>query len=448
MKTFGRWIARAMSMRFEHGAGGARIHISAACFLLPTLLAVGLLIYPGGCATTGIGNGSHAAPMMRVCIVQQADAVTIEAARPPAYTTTSDQTTRTLNLNRSASYPLRLTQQGWMIGGTMIGAGELVLTPADAESLKVGPALDDNKPHRFRGTIHFVPTGGGKFDVVNYVNLEDYLKGVLPKEIPSTWPAETQKAQAITARTYALYEKNWNDQVLHSARHFDLYSSQSSQVYGGFDAENDVSRRAVDETPGIVLASGPEGQERIFKAYFSSCCGGITQSATDAFNDPYCEALADQNARSLCSGSKYFNWGPIVIPKSELTRRFRQWGAKRDRPEKNIEFITRVEVDAINHSGRPVRFKVTDRNGTAYSMTGEELRWATNTTDANDGTKLLSSFVSIINDSNAIQFVDGHGFGHGVGLCQYCAEARGRAGLAYPDILRAAFPKTKLLMAY
>ena len=64
---------------------------------------------------------------------------------------------------------------------------------------------------------------------------------------------------------------------------------------------------------------GPPGQEKIFKAYFSSCCGGITQSATDAFGDPYIPPLSDQNVQNLCNASPRFNWGPIVIAKSELT---------------------------------------------------------------------------------------------------------------------------------
>jgi stage II sporulation protein D len=220
-------------------------------------------------------------------------------------------------------------------------------------------------------------------------------------------------------------------------------------VYGGIGSENAKSRQAVDETAGVVLVYGPAGQERIFKAYFSACCGGISMSAADAFNEPYIPPLSDQNNHSLCSVAPRYNWGPITISKEELTRRVQAWGASKKpaRPEKNLATISRIDIQATNRWGRPTRFVIVDGAGNRYSLTGEELRWAVNT-NAAEGTRLNSSFVKPLNEPDVVRFVDGHGHGHGVGLCQWCSEIRAEAGMRHEDIVLSAFQRAKLARAY
>jgi SpoIID/LytB domain protein len=204
---------------------------------------------------------------------------------------------------------------------------------------------------------------------------------------------------------------------------------------------------AFDNTAGIVLAYGPAGNEKIFKAYFSACCGGITQSAADAFGDAYIEPLSDQNVHDLCSASPRFNWGPIVIPKEELTRRVRLWGEKVGRPEKNIDGVSQVNIQFVNRWGRPTRFVITDSHGARYSLSGEDLRRAVNT-DAAKGTTLFSSFCKTINEPDVVRFVEGHGHGHGVGMCQYCAEARAENGMRHEDIVLSSFQRARIVRGY
>jgi stage II sporulation protein D len=244
------------------------------------------------------------------------------------------------------------------------------------------------------------------------------------------------------ARTYALYQARTAKN-----QSFDLQDDTRSQVYGGISSENAKSRQAVDETAGVVLVYGPAGQEKIFKAYFSACCGGISVSAADAFNEPYIPPLSDQNNHSLCSAAPRFNWGPITIPKQELTQRIRAWGTLRQQPEKNLASISRIDIQQVNRWGRPTRFVIFDGAGARYSLTGEEFRWAVNT-NASDGTRLNSSFVKLINEPDVVRFVDGHGHGHGVGMCQWCSEIRAQAGMRHEDIVLSAFQRAKLARAY
>jgi SpoIID/LytB domain protein len=157
--------------------------------------------------------------------------------------------------------------------------------------------------------------------------------------------------------------------------------------------------------------------------------------------------LREKFVGNLCNASDKFNWAPVVISKDELTRRIRAWGARRGRPEKNMATLARIDIQQVNRYGRPVRFVLTDSRGARYSLSGEETRWACNA-DADGGPILLSSFFKPVNEPNAIRFVDGHGFGHGVGLCQWCTEALADRGMAHEDIVRHAYPGAVLVRAY
>lgn len=398
-----------------------------------------LALVPMGCGhetnPTGFAAGI---PVVRVLVFENQQQVTVSASESPMVRVGPSAALRRLELPANVEIPVILNAKGWQIGTELLGAGELTLEPAAIGSLRI-------EKHAYRGRYRLVPTSGGKFDVVNDVDVESYLQGVLARELLPTWQPEAYKAQGIAARTYALYEARTSG----GGRQFDLYADQRSQVYGGIAAETSKSRDAVEATRGVVLASGPAGQERIFKAYFSSCCGGITQSATDAFGDPSIEPLSDQNIGPRCIASPRFNWGPVVISRPELTRRIRAWGIANNRAERYLVSVARIDAQYANRWGRPIRFLLTDSRGARFSLSGEELRRACNT-DAHDGNTLGSSFFRPVTDERAdtIRFEDGHGFGHGVGLCQWCAETEARRGERASQIVLAAFPSAKLLRAY
>ncbi len=433
-----RWIAN--QVRTRGGRHGSRITWPLAVLVVPVLL-VGLLCWPFGCAshppeTSSISSGR----IIRVRIVQGADVATLTATQGPIYYTTADATQRVLNLKTGLEFPLSLNGNAWRVGATDIGTGEMTVVPTSPETFTVNG-------HHYRGVFQIVPVGGGKFDVVNHVDLDDYLKGVLRAELLPGWEDEAYKAQAIVARTYALYEKASGGT---DRKYWDLHADQRSQVYNGFDWETSKSRLGVDETAGVVVAYGPPGDEHIFKAYFSSCCGGITQSAVDAFGprEAYIDPLREQTVGTLCSAANKFTWGRVVVKKADLAKRFRAYGTKRDMPQKDIgTLITKIEIQQRNQFGRPTHFLVVDNKDHRYSMMPEEFRAACNA-EAPEGQILFSSFVNVILDTDTVHFVDGHGYGHGVGMCQWCAEARAKAGMPHEDIVLAAFPKAKLVRAY
>ena len=400
-------------------------------------LVAALALWPMGCSpNVARSTPPPGTPSIRVLVLESQQQVSLSATTPPTVHVGSAATTHRLNFPPNAPVPVSLTPAGWRVGTAVLGAGEMILEPAVDGSVRLGK-------NAYHGRYRFVPVAPDKFDVVNELDLESYLKGVLPSELYPTWHEEAFKAQAIVARTYALYESR----TAGPGRHFDVFGDVRSQAYGGMNVETPRSREATDATAGIVVAYGPPGHETIFKAYFSSCCGGISQSAYDAFGDPNIQPLVDQNRGAACAESTRFSWGPIFIPKAEITRRIRAWGAWKKAPEKDIGPVARIDIHQVSRFGRPIAFYVTDTRGMRHSLAAEQLREAVNT-DAGTGVKIPSSFCKPIDDGPNIRFADGHGYGHGVGMCQWCAQHQATHGWNDEAIVLTAFPGAKLVRAY
>jgi stage II sporulation protein D len=408
------------------------------------LVLIFLALSPAGCGQdVRKSKPLSGAPVVRVLLLDQQRQVILSATKTAAVRVGALADAISLDLPDGKGAMARRTPGGWQIGKTTLGPGELTIEPEVDGSVRV-----NDKP--YRGNYRLVPsrTSPVFFDVVNDVDVDSYLKSVVSKELLWDWHDQAHRAQAVVARTYGLYEWRMNDNRPRSGReHFDLFCDTRSQVYGGMSAETAKSRDAVDATSGVVVAYGQPGQERIFKAYFSSCCGGITQSSADAFGGPLTPPLVDQNFGTRCSASPRFNWGPVVVPKDELTRRFRLWAAGRNHPAKDMWSLVRIDVEAVNPSGRPTRYFMTDARNRGYSLSSEEVRWAVNTSAPKDS-MLYSGYFRPVNESAAVRFADGHGWGHGVGMCQWCAQQQAQDGVRHEHIVLDAFPGATLQRAY
>jgi stage II sporulation protein D len=406
---------------------------------LIALIAALAVMLPVGCHEQNAVTPNSHAPIVRVKLLAATDGVLVTATGSPLVTTTDASAPHRLHFPNMPVL-ISLAPDGWHIGTLVLPGGQLTMQPSEEGGIAIGGKS-------YRGRYRFIPLSPPstpmRFDVINDVDVDSYLMSVVTGEMPRTFADEAYKAQAIVARTYALYEARTSG----VGRDFDVFDDTKSQVYAGLAAETNRSRAAVEETSGIVVAAGPPGQERIFKAYFSACCGGIGQSAADAFGDPPSRELTEQKVGSLCNACPRFNWAPIELTKTELTRRIRAWGARKGHPIKNMAPLARLDILQYNQFGRPVRFVLTDAKGARFSLSGEETRWACNA-DASGGPTLFSSFFNPMNGPDSIRFTDGHGSGHGVGMCQWCAQARAEQGMRHEDIVILSYPGSKLVRAY
>jgi stage II sporulation protein D len=192
---------------------------------------------------------------------------------------------------------------------------------------------------RYRGSIQ-VDVVGGRLRAINVVNLEQYLYGVVPSEMPSSWAPEALKAQAVVARSYALAVKKTGA--------FDLYPDTRSQVYLGVDHEKPSTNAAVDATAGkVVLYNG-----QVAKTYFYSSSGGRTAASQDVWGTavPYLVSVPDP----YDTISPYHNWGPVAFSGAKLGKILRVPGRLVDvQPELNSSGRTQ-SVTAVGTTGSVV----------------------------------------------------------------------------------------------
>ena len=134
----------------------------------------------------------------------------------------------------------------------------------------------NGKQSFYHGVLEITPKNSASFYVVNVVELQNYLKGVVPNEMPVRFGIEALKAQAIAARNYVLMPRT------RSSREFDVDDSVSSQVYFGAGTESELSNKAVNETEGLVALYGWD----LILAQYSSTAGGYTENYSNAFSDP------------------------------------------------------------------------------------------------------------------------------------------------------------------
>jgi SpoIID/LytB domain protein len=282
------------------------------------------------------------------------------------------------------------------------------------------------------------------FDVVNHVPVESYLPGVLAGELFKAWHVETHAAQAVAARSFACTEAA----VFAGRRHFDVTNTASSQMYVGGGAHS-RAHEAAAMTRGLLLSY----QSLVVSGYYSSCCGGVAASAVDAIGSNPVNDVAPLHGRSgsdVCTEAPVFQW-TVDQPIETLTRRMIAYGQERRRAAlTQMTRLASIEVVASNGNGRPTRMRLVDDRDVALELGAEEFRRA-----ANYSGQGLHPPLSPLKSSNLrasfsrtnVTF-DGFGFGHGVGLCQYGAEALAKSGTTHQDILRWYYPNVELVKGY
>lgn len=309
--------------------------------------------------------------------------------------------------------PVRFSASTWRVGGDEY-AGDLLVQQA---------------------------TWGG-LTLINLVDIETYLRGVVPWEIgrPGDDAIEAVKAQAIAARTYT-----WRHLGRWAELDFDLYADTRDQVYRGLSGTAPITDRAVRETEGQVLQSGNE----LVRAYYSSTCGGHTSTLTDVWTRegaPYLSGFrdADDKGQSWCKDSAQFRWVEEWSAR-ELGDRMREHlGTELGRELSPEEFgvLEGLEATEYDASGRVSLLKIrTDR--AEFEVWGDRIRWVLR--PAHSRFEILRSTMFRLEeqrrDGKLVGVVArGAGFGHGVGLCQTGALGRARAGQSAREILEAYYP--------
>ena len=348
-----------------------------------------------------------------------------------------------------------------------------------ADNYEIVPMFENNdyinlNGKYYRGSIKLIKNNNNYY-IINRVSLEEYLYGVVPKEIPSSAPLEALKAQAIVSRSYSLSNLN-----KHIKDGYNLCDSTHCQVYGGYSAEKDSTNTAVDETKGMIL----EYNDRAVDAVFHSSSGGHTESSENVWGTkiPYLVAVKDPFSLNAPNS----NWN-ITFTNSVIVNNLRN---------NNIEIQDLIDIEVLDRteSGRAKTIKVVASDKTVLlsgdkfrSIMGnsnfkstlfsieknydtdrvvkstlskngiEEIDFTSNAIMimTNNGIKNLDkSSIDVLNSLgqtninidthvSSFSFV-GKGYGHGVGMSQYGAIEMAKEGYNYEQILQYYYKNIKI----
>lgn len=350
-------------------------------------------------------------------------------------------------------------------------------------SLAVRPGIDDSiktttwfKEYKYYGSFQYLRSGSS-LSVVNVVDLEDYLKGVVSNEMSDSWPLEALKAQAVCARTYAKIQMNSSK---HASQGFDLCNTNHCQVYGGLNTSGSNTDRAVEETAGqCVWYNGALAET----TYFSSD-GGATESAVNVWGGsvPYLTGIVDPYEASVASQINNYNW-TATFTSDELTKLLQSNGYQ-------CAQVVDFQVTQTTPTGNVLSVAVIDANGKSWPFAREKTRtffglrsqrytisgsgggggstggsyelagggtlsdisnaYAIDRTGAAspiggtpyvitaDGTSQLaapSGTGTVATTGNTVFTISGSGWGHNVGMSQWGANAMAKQGFTYREIL-------------
>ncbi|MBX2853251.1 MAG: SpoIID/LytB domain-containing protein [Phycisphaeraceae bacterium] len=391
----------------------------------------------------------HSEPMLRIRIGRGLSATTLSS--PTAITVGPGVKDTGKARPYTFQPPLRIKHDGQ----------GFVLTEPDGKSVrwrlntlevrsKAGNITIDKNP--YPGRIELVAQTNkanqltGTFDTVNHVGMESYLPGVLSKELYPNWDLKAYRAQAIAARSYAIWEMNL---PIRKNSHFDLEASQASQAYIGAKA-SDKARTAVADTAGQVLVF--EG--RVLPAFYSSCSGGVGQDAIAAWPKKV-DDLAPLQGRAhggWGQASTKFRWGPITRDRATLSKRIAAWGKVNQHAIAAMGQLAAVQTAKINKVRRPTKLRVTDTAGQSFDMNCEDLRMATNFPAGSlpkvDMSNMVFSSHAVYTVAGDTVTITGQGFGHGVGLCQFGAQHMASTGNRHDKILGFYYPGARIQKAY
>jgi len=252
--------------------------------------------------------------------------------------------------------------------------------------------------------------------LINVVELEEYLKGVVPKEVGPDWPLEALKAQAVVSRTYAL--KNINR---HTSEGYNLCNKVHCQVYAGRQGANEQTDAAVSETTGEVLTENGE----LIQALFHGCCGGYTEEPDNVWDWSGKVSYLVAHPDPYCQNYIHSSW-QTEISEARIRKQLRAAGF-------SVGRITDIEIVENNVSGRAKFFRI-------YSGKKKFLIKAARFRLLVDPWLIRSTKITGIVKSGDNFIWRGQGWGHGVGMCQAGAKTMAEQGYKYPDILRFYYP--------
>ena len=270
-------------------------------------------------------------------------------------------------------------------------------------------------------------------DVIAEMDLEEYLIGVLPSEMPAAWPRESLKAQAVASRSYVLYQML---QAKAKGASFDVEATTMDQVYRK-DAVSSAWQKKIAKVLASTRGEILTHKQRPMKAFFHSHCGGHTEMAGNVW--PGAEAIlpvADPFCSDTTHSRRNLSW-QHQLSFQQIEQEFR-----RQHPSKDVKIqgtLIGLRAGNQNLSGRVERVHLFFSNSQVHTWSAVDFR-------KSFGYDLIKSTRFHIQARDKGVSITGNGYGHGVGLGQHGAKSMAQRGINYRQILAHYYPQTPLVV--
>lgn len=421
--------------------------------------------------------------------------------RVGAYETKAEAESRASSLGGTvvgtSSYAVNVTQTGKAKILFQFDGGSSTALGIMPDVTGAGETRTWFKGYRYPGGFRYERVNGGNLTVVNIVDMEDYLIGVVPYEMSDSWPLETLKAQAVCARSYA-----YNSLNHHSSYHFDICNGTDCQVYygyGGGSTYNANAARAVEETSGVYA----KYNGKVIETFYSASHGGASESVYNVWGSSlstyhYLCGVKDPYEADTASMNPYSSW-TVSYTTSTLTQRLQSKGygtgtsvASLDLTYSDLGNVIAVKVNYANgqsNTFKPtnmrstfgissIRFQVNSSgsgsggtsdgslpvngsgslpeqdsyyvisgSGTVGKTDREDL-YAISGSGSVDSVTSSSGGGSSVTEGNVVHVTgssyvfEGSGNGHQIGMSQWGAYAMAKRGFTYDEIITFYFPGT------
>ena len=361
------------------------------------------------CGSWEIFCFSQSPQYIRVAIIQ--DAPTLNISIEGGYKLIDCHTDKVIYEDKDLKSTIVPYPHGLRMGEVDLNTDQVLLKTLRPQAITL-------KGRRFRGDIQIIKKENSRLAVINYLFIEDYVKGVLYHEASHHWPGEVLKAQAVISRTFALFRMQENKN-----NYYDVTSDIYSQVYGGRISERYRTNQAIKETQGLVLTY----RKKIFPTYYHATCGGHTQDASLLWDTDILPLKGV--VCGFCNESPHFRWHK-VLKKKQVKAKLRSAGYK-------LNDISEIRVLGKDRSGRIISLAfLNDKD--RLDISAKDFR---NIVGPNV-VRSTNFKIELVDDDIILE---GIGWGHGVGLCQWGAYFMARDGKNFKQILAYYYPGSKII---
>ncbi|MEY2985520.1 MAG: SpoIID-like protein [Cyanobacteriota bacterium] len=325
---------------------------------------------------------------LRVAIRKGVSTVKVGSSTPAVVKNGGGKTLGTL----ASLVPESATATGQGINLGNLQATQITIEPSGDGRIWIGDRW-------YRGKVRLLRQGDG-VTAVNLVDLEEYLYSVVGSESIPTWPLEALKAQAVAARTYAIYKASKD-----SSRYYDLDTTTATQVYKGLNYEYVSTVEAVEATQGQVMTYGG----KVILAAFHAASGGHTENVEDVWMSPlpYLRGVVDYDQHS-----PVFQWDKTLTA-NDVSRHIEGVGT-----------VTSMTPVKMTPRGRVATMLISGTRG-RKNLSGNQVRQALQ----------LRSTLFTVSKAGEMFTLLGRGSGHGIGLSQWGAYGLAQKGVPYHQIL-------------